>query len=135
MKQYVRLASAFVIASILIAATARMQSMERVSAQVFDGPGLEYGVELADSISDLPNNNNPRRVIVDVLEAALNFASLLAVIMIIIAGFYLILSLGDDEKRDKAKKIIFYTLIGLVVLLLARVIVGIVTVYLAESID
>lgn len=104
-------------------------------AQIFDGPGLESGIDIADGVVDLPSADNPRAIIINFIEAVLDFASLLAVIMIIIAGFYLVLSLGEDEKKDKAKKIIIYTLIGLTVLLLARVIVGLITVFLAGELS
>jgi hypothetical protein len=113
------------------AVTLRALYAGTASAQVFDGPGLVGGVELAEEIEGIADINNPRATVVRIVTAILEFAALLAVIMVIIAGFYLILSLGEDEKKDKAKKIILYTLIGLVVLLFARIIVGLVTHFLA----
>jgi hypothetical protein len=103
------------------------------SAQVFQGPGLEAGLNQAIGVTNVPYIVSPRQAIVHVLTEILDYAALIAVAMVIIAGFYLILSLGEDEKRDKAKKIIFYTLIGLLVLLFARIIVGLVTVVLYEA--
>lgn len=67
-----------------------------------------------------------REVVVDIIKRVLNFLALIAVVMVIIAGFYLVLSLGNDEQKDKAKKIILYTLIGLVIILFSRVIVELV---------
>ncbi len=116
----------------LLASSAAFRT-ESVTAQVFDGPGLIGGVELADNVEDLPDADNPRQTVVDILEAILNFVALIAVIMVIIAGFYLVLSMGNEEQRDKAKRIILYTLAGLIVILFARIIVGLVTVFLADQ--
>lgn len=64
----------------------------------------------------------------------MSFAALIAVVMIIIAGIYLLFSFGNDDTKDKAKKIIYYTLIGLVILLFARILVELVTVFLAQQV-
>jgi hypothetical protein len=102
-------------------------------AAIYDGPGLVGGLNQASGITGL-NTSDPRAAIVNILRAVLNFLALIAVIMIIIAGFYLVLSFGDDEKKDKAKRIIYYTLIGLLVILFARVIVSFVTVWLSSQV-
>jgi len=75
-----------------------------------------------------------RRIIVDILASVLNFLALIAVVVVVIAGIRLIVSQGEDDAKDKAKKTIFYALMGLAVVLFARVIVGLVTVYLAQQV-
>lgn len=60
-----------------------------------------------------------RATILDILMNVLSFVALIAVIVIIIAGFYLIFSNGDEGNKDKAKKIIIYTIAGIVVIALA----------------
>lgn len=102
-------------------------------AAVFDGPGISGGLDAAGGINGLPDGD-VRSTIVRILRAVLSFLALAAVITIIIAGIILILSLGNEEQKERAKRIIFYTLIGLVVILFARVIVGIVTVFLASQV-
>lgn len=129
----IRLTTALAMMGLLFIAAQTTLSASHTYAQIFQGPGLIEGVNIADNVSDLPNANDPHRTIGNWLTAILNFVALIAVIMIIIAGFYLVLSLGEDEKKDKAKKIIFYTLIGLIVLLFARIIVGLVTVVLYDA--
>ncbi len=101
-------------------------------AQVFDGPGLEGGLTEAEGVTGIATGE-PRTIIVNILNAVLDYAALLGVIMVIVAGFYLLFSFGEEERKEKATKIIFYTLIGLAVLLFARVIVGIVTVVLSDA--
>ena len=54
----------------------------------------------------------------------LNFLALLAIIFIVVAGIRLIVSQGEDEQKDKAKKTILYVIVGLIIILFARVIVG-----------
>ncbi len=65
-----------------------------------------------------------RDVILRVLSFVLDFMALAAVIFIVIAGIRLIVSQGGDEQKDKAKKTILFVIIGLLVILFARVIVG-----------
>lgn len=89
--------------------------------------------EFAGPIPDINGTPDPdnledgqgiRDAILDILIFVLNFLALVAVIFIIIAGIRLIVSQGSDEQKDKAKKTILYVIIGLLVILFARVIVG-----------
>lgn len=100
-------------------------------AQSFGGP-----------IPNLPGTAPPgsssdsvRAVIVKVIVAILNFLALVAVIIVVIAGIRLILSQGEDTEKDKAKKTIIYALIGLIIVLFARVIVSLVTNYLSSQVQ
>lgn len=68
-----------------------------------------------------------RNVIIQILNFVLNFLALVAVIVIIIAGIRLIVSQGEEEAKEKAKKTIIYVIAGLIVILLAKVIVNFVT--------
>lgn len=89
-------------------------------------------------VGGLPDATTPddvRNTITNILEAVLNFLALIAVVIIVIAGIRLIVSQGEDEQKDKAKNTILYALIGLVVVLFARVLVSIVTVYLAGEVS
>ncbi len=98
-------------------------------AQGFAGPDPNLqGLPTATDASGV------RGVITNILTAVLNFLALIAVVVIVIAGIRLIVSQGEDEAKDKAKKTIFYALAGLVIVLFARVIVSLVTVYLANQV-
>jgi type IV secretory pathway VirB2 component (pilin) len=68
-----------------------------------------------------------KAVIGQILAFVLDLLGIIAVIYIIIAGIRLIVSQGEDEQKDKAKKTILYVVVGLIVILVARVIVGFVT--------
>jgi hypothetical protein len=95
----------------------------RAHAQVFNGPGLQDGINSAGQI-DGPINASLRVVVLTFLHKVLGFVGLAAVIVIIIAGIYLIISMGEDEQRDKAKKIIQYAIIGMLIIFFARALVG-----------
>jgi type IV secretory pathway VirB2 component (pilin) len=76
---------------------------------------------------DVPTDGDVRTSIEDVINAALNYVTLIGVVVIIIAGFVLMFGAGSDESIQKAKKIIIYTLIGIFVIYFSRVIVGLIT--------
>lgn len=65
-----------------------------------------------------------RSGVLSILGTVLSFMALVAVIVIVIAGIRLVVSQGEEQEKDKAKKTIFYAIIGLVVILLAQAIVG-----------
>ena len=68
-----------------------------------------------------------RGSILKILAWVLNFLALLAIIYIIVAGIRLIVSQGEDEQKGKAKKTIIYVIVGLIVIMFARIIIGFVT--------
>ena len=63
-------------------------------------------------------------VFTNVINAALVFAGVTAVIMLIIAGIKLILSGGEAKQAAAARQIITYTLVGLVLILLSFTVVN-----------
>ena len=88
-------------------------------------PGLATGTDVS----------NIRTAIINIITTVLNFLALIAVIMVLIAGIRLIVSQGEDEAKDKVKKTIIYALIGLIVVLFARVLVALITNYLATQVS
>lgn len=92
-------------------------------AQVFNGPGLEAGVAEAGLI-DGPAQAPLRFIILDLLFKALEFLGLAGMVMFVIAGFMFVLSGGSDTAKDRAKKIMLYVIIGLIVILFAGAVVG-----------
>jgi zinc transporter ZupT len=103
-------------------------------AQAFQGAGLQGGINHGTGIKGIAQNSDIRDQAIKVMKALLNFLAVIAVAVIIIAGIRMILSQGEEDGKEKAKKTIFYTLIGLAIILFARVIVGLVTSYLASEV-
>ncbi|MEK7126580.1 MAG: pilin [Patescibacteria group bacterium] len=64
-----------------------------------------------------------RGLILTIVNYFLGFLGLLAVIMVIYGGVTYVYSAGNDEAIGKAKKIIMYALIGIVIILLSFVLV------------
>ncbi|MBP9771098.1 hypothetical protein KBC97_02960 [Candidatus Gracilibacteria bacterium] len=64
-----------------------------------------------------------RSLILTIVDYFLGFLGLLAVIMVVYGGVTYVSSAGNDEAVGKAKKIIMYALIGIVIILLSFVVV------------
>lgn len=64
-----------------------------------------------------------KATIISIMQTILSYVALLAVVMIVIAGLYLILGMGSDSSKETAKKIVLYTIIGLLIILVARALV------------
>lgn len=64
-----------------------------------------------------------RALVLTIVDYFLGFLGLLAVIMVIYGGVTYVSSAGNDEAVGKAKKIIMYALIGIVIILLSFVVV------------
>lgn len=95
------------------------------AAAVYKGPcgagSFVCGFRAAKSI--LGSGKGLREVIIQILSAVLQFMALAATIAIIAAGIYLIAGGATDEAKTKAKKLILYAVIGLIIILVASVFV------------
>ena len=65
-----------------------------------------------------------RSLALSIVNFFLGFLGLIAVVMIIVGGFFYVTASGNQEKIEKAKKIIEYAIIGIVVILLSFAIVN-----------
>jgi len=93
-------------------------------AQVYSGGGVKAGVTAASNTG--VSNISLESLIGNIVDEALLFVSVLAVAVIIIAGFYLILGMGSDSSRETAKKIIIYVAVGLLVIILSKLFVNLI---------
>ncbi len=76
-----------------------------------------------DRPEDVPGGEL-RDLVLTVVNYFLGFLGLIAVIMVIYGGVTYVISAGGDEAVGKAKKIIMYALIGLIIVLLSFVLVN-----------
>ncbi len=74
-----------------------------------------------------PTGVDVRATVTQLMLWVLDFLALVAVVVIVIAGIRLIVSQGNEDQKEVAKKAIFYAIAGLLIILFARVIVGLVT--------
>ncbi len=65
-----------------------------------------------------------REVVVSILNYLLGFVGLIAVAMLIYGGFRYLTSAGNEEVTKKAKSVILYAIIGIVIIALSFVIVN-----------
>lgn len=94
-------------------------TMQHANAAVYGG-GLNVTPIIGSGIS---TETSIRVLILKIITFILNIVLLLAVAAVIVAGIYLIVSGGDEAQKDKAKNIILYAVIGILVILLSRVLV------------
>lgn len=85
--------------------------------------GIDTGAGVA-AVSLGLSTADPEATILLIINTAKLYVNILAVAVIVIAGFYLILGLGNDNSKETAKKIILYTAIGIVIINLAEQIVA-----------
>lgn len=65
-----------------------------------------------------------RGLVLTIVNYALTFLGLVAVIMVIYGGVTYVISAGNDEAVGNAKKIILYALVGIIIILLSFVLVN-----------
>lgn len=106
--------------------TAQLENITCDSEPCYSGGGLDQGVQdVADGVGGV-DGGDPRNTIVNIIKVVVSYVGLIAVAVIIIAGLYMIFSNGNEESKEKAKKIIFYVIIGMVIIMLASAIVTLV---------
>jgi hypothetical protein len=99
----------------VIAGTLGLMALPVVSyaATTFSIESVDIGLGSADL----------KESVINILNLALGLLSLVAVVMVIIGGFTWLTAGGNEEKVDKAKKIISAAVIGLIIVLLAWAVV------------
>lgn len=93
-------------------------------AAVFGGTSVQDGITQAAGLGGISPETSIISIILKIINAILLIVLTIAVLVIIVAGLYLITSNGDEGQKDKAKKIIWYCIIGIVVILCSRLIVS-----------
>lgn len=64
-------------------------------------------------------------LISSIIDFIFKIAIIIAPIMLIIAGFFFVTSMGEPAKIQKAKDVVLWTLIGLAIVVMARGIVAV----------
>lgn len=65
-----------------------------------------------------------RGIVLAIINFALGFLGLLAVIMVIYGGFLYVSSAGNEENVKKAKQILLYAVLGIVIILISFALVN-----------
>lgn len=86
-------------------------------AAEYGGGGLNAGAGDAGAIVGA---TDVRGTVIEIIKKVLSYMALAAVAVIVIAGILLIFSGGNDESKERAKRIVLFAIAGLIVILLAR---------------
>ncbi len=79
---------------------------------------LDIGQNALADLINLPEKD-PRLIVAELINVFVGFLSLIFVILILHAGFLFMISGGDKEKTDRAKRSIGNAIIGLILVLSA----------------
>lgn len=88
------------------------------------GGGDCWGIPAADTYGGIATQTTLRGAILEWVNFFLGFLALVAIIVMIYAGFMYVTAAGNDEQAGKAKQAIVYVAIGIIVILLAYVFVN-----------
>lgn len=78
-------------------------------------------------INNPVNFENLDGLIIHLVNLAISFSVLIAVVALIIAGFKYILAMGDEEKIEDATKSLIFAIVGLVIVFIAPLVVEYIT--------
>jgi hypothetical protein len=109
--------------SLLIGVVALVHAEPALAAakdEICAGVGAASGGSGCSTPKDSPTVNSVINTVINILSV---FVGIVAVIMIIFAGFKYVTSGGDSSKISSAKNALIYAVVGLVVAALAQVIV------------
>lgn len=108
--------------SSLIIDEAYAQTNELIPCQ--DGSMADPSIGCAEAPSAIVNTQSDvLEIIMKTADAIVTIAVIAAVAVLIYGGIYYAASMGQEEKLKKAKNIIFWSIFGLIVTLLAKYIV------------
>jgi len=109
------------LATLLSPALAYAQPVDIINDDACKGEAANSSVCKNNTDDPITGSTSKLLVIANVLAW---FGGAIAVIMMIYAGFVYVTSSGDDGKIKSAKNIILYSVVGLVVIVVSRIIVA-----------
>lgn len=109
----------FAVMVLLVAFAPEVGAQGFLKGQMFD-PGRD----LPDNIANAGGGNTLRGIVLMAINFILGFVGLIAVIMMIYGGFVLLTAAGDTDATSKAKNIILFAVIGIIIILFSFAIVN-----------
>jgi hypothetical protein len=99
-------------------------SMETALAQ--DPPNFGTGFDTVENIGEASGvgDTDPYTTIVSILRILLALMAIVALAVIVIGGILYIISFGDEKRAERAKTMILYAIIGLIIVGLSALIVN-----------
>ncbi|MCF7906172.1 hypothetical protein K9L63_03225 [Candidatus Gracilibacteria bacterium] len=87
-------------------------------------PGGSFDLPCPQDFVQIGDNYSLRSFILNVVNFALSFLGIIAVSMVIYAGFLYVTAGGEDGQHEKAKKIIIHASVGIIVILISFALVN-----------
>ena len=78
-----------------------------------------FGVNVVSDANLALTNSDPRETAVRIIDTALGFLGLIAVVIVLYGGFMWMTAAGNEERISKAKQILTAGIIGLVIIAMA----------------
>ena len=82
------------------------------------------------TINNFTNYESLDGFIVNLVNLAISFSVIIAIVALIMAGFKYILAMGDEEKVENATKSLLFALVGLIIVFVAPLVVKYITSFL-----
>lgn len=98
------------------------------NAMAQNNGGLEFGFDIAEIIADESSlsTQEPKDFITNAIKLVLQLVGLVALAVLIYGGFLFITSTGDEQKAERAKRLMFYAIAGLLLIGASVIIVNLV---------
>lgn len=109
-----------------------MQRIKQFATKTAAGATLALTSAATAMAQEKPNLSSPTKdtnlaqVLTTVINALLLFAGAVAVLFLIIGGFRYVVSAGNPDQVEGAKKTILYAIVGLIIIFVAFVVVQLV---------
>jgi len=111
-----------VMAALPLVLLAPVASLQADEFPGYSGGGLEEGVEQAEGFQT-GGSGNVYITVQNLIYTALAFLAIALLIVIIVAGITLLTGGHSDEQREKAKNMILWGIVGVILVLFATAIV------------
>ncbi len=109
---------AMIFSAFIFVLSPMTQALAEVTADDYwGGTEQKQYVDTNSGLAGGEGARDPRAIIVDVIRFILGFLGIIAVVIILFAGFKWMTSGGNEEKVSEAKKMLVNGLIGLVIIL------------------
>ncbi len=80
----------------------------------------QFGLnQVSNGLKNSLSNKDPREVIARIINLALGFLGIIAVVIILLGGFKWMTAAGNEEKTEEAKKLLGAGVIGLIIILMS----------------
>ena len=105
----------FSVFSLVFAPTAKVMAID--ADDYWGGSAIRQYVNDNSGLADGDTARDPRQIVVDIIKIVLGFLGILAVIIILFAGFKWMTAGGNEENITSAKQMLIAGIIGLVIIL------------------